>query len=51
MKVYPDMGITIMAVCPYCEEYKETVTWAETQEDVCYDCRLDLLNQEFKEPL
>lgn len=44
-----NMGKTIMAECPYCEEYKETVVWKETGEYVCYDCRLDLLDQEFKE--
>ncbi len=44
-----NIGKTVMTVCVYCEEYKETVIWGETQEDVCYDCRLDLLDQEFKE--
>jgi len=34
--------------CPYCGELKETVLWKETGEWVCYDCRLDLLEQEFK---
>lgn len=40
---------TFKKVCAYCEEYKETVVWKETDEYVCYDCRLDLLNQEFGE--
>ena len=44
-----DIGKTIMTECAYCEEYKETVIWGETDEYVCYDCRLELLDQEFKE--
>ena len=36
-------------VCPYCSKYKQCVLWKETNEWVCYDCRLDLLEQEFKE--
>lgn len=33
--------------CIYCEEHKETRIWQETGEEVCYDCRLGLLDQEF----
>lgn len=36
-------------ICVYCNEYKETKIWKETDEQVCYDCRLDLLDQEFRE--
>lgn len=36
-----------MQTCDYCQEYKDTRVWSETQENVCYDCRLDMLEQEF----
>ena len=42
-------GIMKMGICVYCNEYKETTIWKETDERVCCDCRLDLLDQEFKE--
>ena len=43
-----DVDEIIITTCPYCGELKETVVWKETGERVCYDCRLDLLNQEFE---
>jgi len=36
-------------ICVYCEEHKEVRTWKQTGEKVCYDCRVDFLDQEFKE--
>jgi len=36
-------------ICVYCEEYKEVKVWERTGEKVCYDCRLDFLDQEFEE--
>lgn len=36
-------------ICVYCEENKEVKIWEKTGEKVCYDCRLDFLDQEFKE--
>ena len=33
--------------CVYCNEEKETRLWNQTDENVCYDCRLSLLEQEF----
>ena len=38
-----------MKVCPYCDENKRCAVWRETGEWVCNDCRLDMLEQEFKE--
>ncbi len=35
--------------CVYCETERDTKTWEQTGESVCYECRLDLLNQEFAE--
>jgi hypothetical protein len=34
-------------VCVYCKKYKEVKVWKQTDEEVCYDCRLDLLDEEF----
>lgn len=34
--------------CVYCEEVKEVKEWKETGEQVCYDCRFDMLNSEFE---
>jgi len=33
-------------ICVYCNEYKEVRVWEQTGEKVCYDCRLDLLDNE-----
>ena len=38
-----------IGLCVYCEKYKEVKVWEKTGEMVCYDCRLDFLDQEFKE--
>jgi len=35
-------------ICVYCEENKQVRVWKETGELVCYDCRLDFLDDEFK---
>lgn len=37
-----------MKTCVYCDEIKETRVWKETGENVCYDCRIDLLDTEFE---
>jgi len=36
-------------MCVYCEKNKEVKIWEKTGELVCYDCRLDFLDQEFNE--
>jgi len=36
-------------ICVYCGDYKEVKIWEWTGELVCYDCRLDYLDQEFRE--
>lgn len=33
--------------CLYCNEIKEVRLWKQTDELVCYDCRVSLLDQEF----
>lgn len=35
--------------CPYCDKLKYVKVWEETGEEVCFECRLDLLKQEFEE--
>ncbi len=34
--------------CAYCDQEKLTREWKETNEEVCYDCRLDFLDREFQ---
>lgn len=34
--------------CLYCGENKHVKTWKETGEEVCYDCRLSQLDQEYE---
>ena len=36
-------------ICVYCLENTEVKVWEKTGEKVCYDCRVDFLDQEFKE--
>jgi len=38
-------------ICPYCDKLKWVKVWQETGEEVCFECRLDLLEQEFEEIL
>ena len=33
-------------MCVYCEEEKECLVWEKTGEMVCYDCRMDFIDQE-----
>ena len=37
-------------ICVYCDKNTKVKEWAETKELVCFDCRTDLLEQEFFEP-
>lgn len=35
--------------CTYCKRITQTKLWKETNEEVCYECRLDFLEREFFE--
>lgn len=34
--------------CEYCHEQKPVRVWKQTDELVCYDCRLEMLEVEFQ---
>lgn len=34
-------------MCTYCEKIKFCLEWEKTHEMVCYNCRLEFLNEEF----
>ena len=36
-------------ICIYCDEAQILVKWKETGEWVCYECRLQMLEQEFED--